>query len=129
MGKSTRLDTRHQVRHLVRPPGSIRLVIAQLESEVRRWLRDHSPTASQVWVLQPSLRGPVWRFERWAHRHNEILAIAILEPEPDREAMSGTGFEAHETEAMAEPTPGLAAESPLFDEEKRFERLDRSFHD
>src|ERR671937_1415426 len=101
MGKSTRLDTRHQVRHLVRPPGSIRLVIAQLESEVRRWLRDHSPTASQVWVLQPSLQGPVWRYERWAHRHNEILAIAVLEPDQNPELRTSLG--AQETEALTEP--------------------------
>ena len=93
------------------------------------WLRDHAPTASQTWVLQPSLRGPVWRYERWAHRHNEILAIAILEPEPDRNPAPGTGFEAETTEALSEPIPALAAESPPFDKEKRLERLDRSFHD
>ena len=68
------------VYHLIRSTRNVVFPIGPLQDQVRWWLRHHAERPSETWVLQPSLLGPVWRHERWADRHKEIFAVAILEP-------------------------------------------------
>ena len=80
-----------RIRRSARAPGSrarppirqvrrVPLHVFPLREQVRWWLHRHAERTSETWVLQPSLRGPVWRPERWADRHKETLAVAILQP-------------------------------------------------
>jgi hypothetical protein len=73
-----------RARHLIRPVQILRLPVRPLQEQVRWWLRRHPERTAETWVLQTSLRGPVWRHERWADWHKDIFAIAILEPWSER---------------------------------------------
>ena len=77
---SRRTRTPQFVYHLIRSARNVVFPIGPLQDQVRWWLRHHAERPSETWVLQPSLLGPVWRHERWADRHKEIFAVAILEP-------------------------------------------------
>ena len=71
-------------RPLIRPVQTFLLPSRPLLEQVRWWLRRHPERTAETWVLQPSLRGLVWRHERWADRHKDIFAVAILEPPCER---------------------------------------------
>ena len=77
---SRRTRTPQFVYHLIWSARNVVFPIGPLQDQVRWWLRHHAERPSETWVLQPSLLGPVWRHERWADRHKEIFAVAILEP-------------------------------------------------
>ena len=70
---------RRFVRYLIRsarptPPLPIRPLLEQV-----RWTPKRYPERNpESWVLQPTLRGPVWRYERWADRHKDVYAVAVL---------------------------------------------------
>src|SRR5438552_1110427 len=56
------------------PPLPIRPLLEQV-----RWSPKRYPERNpESWVLQPTLRGPVWRYERWADRHKDVYAVAVL---------------------------------------------------
>jgi len=54
------------------------LPIRPLLEQVRWALKRYPERNPESWVLQPTLRGPVWRYERWADRHKDIYAVAVL---------------------------------------------------
>src|SRR5438094_506959 len=56
----------------------IPLPIRPLLEQVRWALKRYPERNPESWVLQPTLRGPVWRYERWADRHKDIYAVAVL---------------------------------------------------
>src|SRR5437773_9762554 len=69
---------RRSVRHLIHATRPIPLPIGPLLERVRWSLRHYPERNPESWVLQPTLRGPVWRYERWADRHKDIYAVAVL---------------------------------------------------
>jgi len=56
----------------------VRLAIGALVDEIKSWPKSGLPWIPDSWVLQSSLRGFLWRYERWADLNQEILAVALL---------------------------------------------------
>ena len=57
---------------------SLRLAIGALPNEINGWPRSKLPWIPDSWVLQSTLRGLVWRSERWADLTQEIFAVALV---------------------------------------------------
>jgi predicted RNA polymerase sigma factor len=56
----------------------VRLAIGALVDAIKSWPRIDLPWIPDSWVLQSSLGGLVWRYERWADRNQETLAVALV---------------------------------------------------
>jgi hypothetical protein len=64
---------------VIRSHRPVRLAIGALADEIKGWPRSELPWTPDAWVLQSSLRGLVWRYERWADLNQEILAVALVD--------------------------------------------------
>jgi hypothetical protein len=64
---------------LTPPRHPVRLAIGALVNEIKSWPKSGLPWIPDSWVLQSSLRGFVWRYERWADFNQEILAVALVD--------------------------------------------------
>jgi len=64
---------------VIRSHRSVRLALGVLADEIKNWPRNKLPWIPDSWVLQSTLRGLVWRSERWADLSQEILAVALVE--------------------------------------------------
>jgi len=64
---------------VIRPHRSVRLALGVLADEIESWPRSKLPWIPDSWVLQSTLRGLVWRSERWADLNQEILAVALVD--------------------------------------------------
>ena len=64
---------------VIRSHRSVRLAIGALADEIKSWPKSKLPWIPDAWVLQSTLRGLVWRSERWADLNQEILAVALVE--------------------------------------------------
>ena len=71
---------------LLEPIGSVirshrwvRLALGVLADEIKSWPISKLPWIPDSWVLQSTLRGLVWRSERWADLNQEILAVALVD--------------------------------------------------
>ncbi len=64
---------------VIRSHRSVRLALGVLADEIRGWPRGKLPWIPDSWVLQSTLRGLVWRSERWADLNQEILAVALVD--------------------------------------------------
>ena len=67
------------IASVIRSHRAVRLAIGALADKIRSWPRSRLPGFPDSWVLQLSLRGPVWRSERWADVNQEILAVALID--------------------------------------------------
>ncbi len=63
---------------LIRSGRPVRLAIGALVDELKGWPRSDLPLVPDSWVLQKSWKGLVWRYERWVHINQEILAVAVV---------------------------------------------------
>jgi hypothetical protein len=63
---------------LFRSRRPVRLAIGALVDGIKSWPRNDLPWIPDSWVLQSSLRGLVWRYERWTDLNQEILAVALV---------------------------------------------------
>jgi len=64
---------------VIRSRHAVRLAIGALADEIKSWPKSKLPSIPDSWVLQSTLRGLVWRSERWADLNQEILAVALVE--------------------------------------------------
>ena len=78
-GRGERAQALNAIGPLTPSRRPVRLAIGALVGEIKSWPRTDLPWIPDSWVLQSSLRGLVWRYERWADFNQEIFAVALVD--------------------------------------------------